>query len=330
MQMIGRAHETPVEGTSIAWGEMGEGEPLVLLHGVWDSHRTWRRAAPLLAERFRVLMPDLPGHGFSGRPDAPYTLSWYARTICAWMGTIGVACAHVCGHSYGGGVAQWMLLEDQSRIDRLALVASGGLGREVMLGLRLATFPVYGPLIAPTVMQLGAPLMMRIAAATFGHNEPEEIDRFARMSRIPGSARAFRRSVGGVINPLGQYMQTWQRIGEVDPLPPVAAFWGEKDPIIPLRHGLAARSRLEGATLSVYPRSGHYPHLDSPVRFARELTEFLDDPFRPRARLLPCPRGERWGLGPWRDAPPLVNTCTMTASELVDRLAALPGGGAAC
>jgi pimeloyl-ACP methyl ester carboxylesterase len=295
MQMIGRAHETAVEGTSIAWGEMGEGEPLVLLHGVWDSHRTWRRAAPLLAERFRVLMPDLPGHGFSGRPDAAYTLTWYAQTISAWMDAIGVTHAHLCGHSYGGGVAQWMLLEDESRIDRLALVASGGLGREVMLGLRLATFPVYGPLIAPAVMRLGTPVMMRLAAATFGHNEPEEIDRFARMTRIPGSARAFRRTVGGVINPLGQYMQTWQRIGEVESLPPVAAFWGKKDPILPFRHGLAARSRIEGATLSIYPRCGHYPHLDSSVRFARELAEFLCDPFRPRARLLPVSIGRAVG-----------------------------------
>jgi pimeloyl-ACP methyl ester carboxylesterase len=62
------------------------------------------------------------------------------------MDAIGVTHAHVCGHSYGGGVAQWMILDDRARIDRLALVASGGLGREVMLGLRLATFPVYGPL----------------------------------------------------------------------------------------------------------------------------------------------------------------------------------------
>ena len=286
MQMIGRAHETTVGGTSIAWGEMGSGEPLVLLHGMWDSHRTWRRAAPLLAERFRVLMPDMPGHGVSGRPDAPYTLTWYAQTLLAWMDAIGVAHAHVCGHSYGGGVAQWMILDDRARIDRLALVASGGLGREVMLGLRLATVPVCGPLIAPLAMRLGTPVMMRVAKGTFGHNEPEEISRFTRMTRIPGTARAFRRTVRGVINPLGQYMQTWQRIGDVESLPPVAAFWGEKDPILPLRHGLAARHRIEGATLSIYPRCGHYPHLDKSIRFARELAEFLSDPLHPCARLL--------------------------------------------
>jgi pimeloyl-ACP methyl ester carboxylesterase len=291
MGMIGKANVTRVDGTSIAWGEMGQGQPLVLLHGMWDSHRTWRRVAPRLAEHFRVLMPDLPGHGFSGRPDAPYTLTWYARTILAWLDALQIERAHVCGHSYGGGVAQWMLLEERTRVQRLALVSSGGLGRGIALGLRLASFPVFGPVIAPAVMRLGTGWMLRASPGTFGHAEPEEIDRFVRMTRIPGSARAFRRTVRGVINPLGQHVQTWQRIGEVESLPPVAAFWGEKDPILPLRHGLAARRRIEGATLSVYPGCGHYPHLDSPGLFARELVEFLKDPLRACARLLPARSG---------------------------------------
>jgi pimeloyl-ACP methyl ester carboxylesterase len=77
-EMIGRAHVDEANGTSIAWGEMGEGEPLVLIHGFQQSHRTRRRAAPLLAADFRLLMPDLPGHGLSGRLDAPYTLTSYA------------------------------------------------------------------------------------------------------------------------------------------------------------------------------------------------------------------------------------------------------------
>ena len=80
MEMIGTPHITPANGTTIAWSEAGDvtARPLILLHGLGDSHRTWRRVAPILAERYRVLMPDLPGHGLSGRPDATYTLDWYA------------------------------------------------------------------------------------------------------------------------------------------------------------------------------------------------------------------------------------------------------------
>jgi pimeloyl-ACP methyl ester carboxylesterase len=293
MEMIGQGHETAVAGTTITWSEMGEGEPLVLLHGILDSHRAWRRAAPHLARHFRVLMPDLPGHGYSGRPDAPYTLTWYASVIAAWMEAIGVERAHVCGHSYGGGVAQWMLLEQRARIDRLALVSAGGLGRGVAPAMRFATFPGLGPLLTPAVMRVALPAAVRLAPAMFGYMEPEEQDLYLMMRRIPGSEMAFQRTIGGVINFFGQYMQTIQRAAEVGDMPPIAIFWGAKDPVIPVRHGRDAVARSEGITLTVYKKCGHSCHLDAPERFAKDLTEFLLDPSRPPARFLPPTRKTR-------------------------------------
>lgn len=87
-------------------------------------------------------MSDLPGHGLSGRPDAPYTLPWYAAVVSAWMEAIGVPSAHVCGHSLGVGIAQWMVLDCRHRIDRLGLVCPGGLGREVGMAMKYATLPL--------------------------------------------------------------------------------------------------------------------------------------------------------------------------------------------
>ena len=287
MEMIGNAHAVDANGTTIAWGEMGTGDPLVLIHGFQQSHRTWRRVAPLLAKDFRLLMPDLPGHGVSGRPDVPYTLTWYAVTLSAWMDAVGVPRAHVCGHSFGGGIAQWMLLEQRRKVNRLALVAPGGLGREAGMGLRLATLPVLGRALAPFVIRYGLPFAMRHAPATFGHMEPAEVARAAATNRIPGTDRAFQRSVNGVINVAGQYVRTMDRVGEVTSLPPIALFWGERDPIIPLRHGREAFRGFAGVSLTTYPESGHFPHLDVPARFARDLGAFLHDPERRPARRPP-------------------------------------------
>lgn len=283
--MIGQAHETDADGTSIAWGEMGAGYPLVLLHGFQESHRTWRRVAPSLAASFRVLMPDLPGHGLSGRPDAPYTLTWYALTISAWMHAIGVARAHVCGHSFGGGIAQWMLLDHRQRVNRLALVAPGGLGREAGMGLRFTTLPVLGRALTPFVIRYFLPFVVGHAAETFGHVEPEEVEQAAEMNRIPGTDRAFQRSVEGVINIFGQHVRTIDRVREIASLPPIALFWGEDDPIIPVRHGRDAFETSTGVTLTTYPGSGHFPHLDLPFEFARDLKAFLSDPDRPPVRV---------------------------------------------
>lgn len=286
--MIGRAHAIDVDGTSIAWSEMGAGAPLVLVHGFQESHRTWRRVAPQLAESFRLLMLDLPGHGLSGRPDAPYTLTWYAQAIAAWMAAIGVPRAHLCAHSFGGGIAQWMLLDHRDRVNRLALVAPGGLGREAGMGLRFATFPVLGRALTPFVIRYGLPFVVRHAAATFGHPEPYEAERAAAMNRIPGTDRAFQRSVEGVINLSGQHVRTMDRVREVASLPPIALFWGEKDPILPVRHGRDAFAGATGVTLTTYPGSGHFPHLDVPVDLACDLQDFLLDPQRPPACIPPA------------------------------------------
>src|SRR5262245_26238949 len=117
-----------VEGVELHWAEQGQGRPLVLLHGLSDSHRTWRPVVPALAARRRVITPDLPGHGLSSRPDASYELSWYAAVIGAWMDALDLDGIDLVGHSYGGGVAQQLLLERGARVRRLGLVAAGGLG----------------------------------------------------------------------------------------------------------------------------------------------------------------------------------------------------------
>ena len=280
MEMIGAAHEAQVDGSAIAWGELGAGPPLVLLHGLWDSHRTWRRAAPVLARDFRVLMPDLPGHGWSGRPDAPYTLSWYARMVAGWMDEIGLGRAHICGHSFGGGIAEWMLLQERSHVDRLALVAAGGLGREVGLGMRLAAVPALGPALTPLVTFVGLPVMLLLSPATFGHIEPGEARRVVDMNRIPGTARAFQRTLMGIVDVFGQYVSMVDRAHEIAELPPMAVYWGTKDPVIPLQHGQRLLERLTRVSLTTYPGCGHYPHLDEAAGFARDLREFLCDPAR--------------------------------------------------
>src|SRR5690242_13215068 len=93
-----------VAGTDVHWTEAGDGRPLVLLHGLADCHRTWHRVVPALAQSRRVLVPDLPGHGLSGRPDAPYTLDWHANVIGSWLASLGLEKVDVVGHSFGGGV----------------------------------------------------------------------------------------------------------------------------------------------------------------------------------------------------------------------------------
>lgn len=117
------------------------------------------------------------------------------------------------------------------------------------------------------------------------------------MNRIPGTDRAFRRSVEGVIDLPGRHVRTRDRVQEVASLVPIALFWGENDPIIPVRHGREAFKVSAGVTLTTYPESGHFPYLDVPFGFARDLGAFLCDPPPARIPHAPGQQGLRDLLG---------------------------------
>jgi|SRR5580704_12613983 pimeloyl-ACP methyl ester carboxylesterase len=271
-----------VEGVDIHWVELGRGPPLVLLHGLCDSHRTWSAVAPALALSRRVLMPDLAGHGVSGRPDATYALDWHARIVAGWLDALGLDEVDLVGHSYGGGIAQWMLLEHRRRVRRLALVAAGGLGREVGLSLRLASFPFVVERFGQPFMARGTTMALNAAGSAYS---AEEIAVLARMNAVPGTSRAFARSVRDVINLGGQHRHFLDRAREVHDLPPIAIFWGEDDTLIPIRHGVDAAALMAGVTLTRFAGCGHFPHRQEPELFVAALEAFLDAPVQPGAHL---------------------------------------------
>ena len=292
MDTIGKQTTCLVDDTVLHWAEIGTGRPLVLLHGLSDSHRTWHRVARELALTHRVLMPDLAGHGLSGRPDASYDLDWHAALVGRWIDLLGLDEMDLVGHSFGGGVAQYLLLSHHERVHRLGLVASGGLGREVSLGVKLLSLPGVEKVIQP-FLGLGTRIAMRWL------KYPTE-DRLwlAWVNSRPGTARALARTARGVVNLGGQHRHFLDRAGEVPDLPPLALFWGERDEILPVIQARRMMSRVEGARLETFPGCGHFPHLEQPGSFLGALTSFLDDSAVRRARVvLGQPPRRRWWFG---------------------------------
>ncbi|HMI94823.1 MAG TPA: alpha/beta fold hydrolase [Polyangiales bacterium] len=271
-----------VDGVRLHWAELGERPlaqrhsqrtPLVLIHGITDSHLTWRKAAEELARDRWVLMPDLPGCGLSGRPDASYELEWHSRIIASWLEQLGLASVDVVGHSYGGGVAQMLLLACPERIRRMVLAASGGLGREVGFWLKFATFPHF-------VERYGQPFMAfgtRRALGTWRDaGEHKDVEALSAMNAERGTARAFSRTVRDVIGFGGQTRHFLHRAHEVKLLPPIAVLWGERDTLIPIAHGKTFVGHVDGAQFASFPDCGHYLHQDRPLEFASSVRAFLD------------------------------------------------------
>ena len=130
-----------IHGHDVGYRRAGDGEAVVLVHGLAGSSRTWRAVMPTLAANYDVIAPDLLGHGESAKPMGDYSLGAHASGLRDLLDALGVARATIVGHSFGGGVAMQLAYQHPDRCDRLVLVASGGLGREVSWLLRLVTLP---------------------------------------------------------------------------------------------------------------------------------------------------------------------------------------------
>ena len=135
------AHEVDLHGHQSIYREAGSGPNLVLIHGMINSSRHWRGVAERLADSYRVIAPDLIGHGDSATPRGDYSLGAHAASIRDLLATIGVERATIVGHSLGGGVAMQFFYQFPQRTERLGLISSGGLGDEVSPLLRAAALP---------------------------------------------------------------------------------------------------------------------------------------------------------------------------------------------
>ncbi len=159
--------EILLHGHRVAYRSAGSGPAIVLVHGITSNSATWERVMPYLATRFTVIAPDLIGHGESAKPRGDYSLGAYSSGIRDLMVALGHESATFVGHSLGGGVAMQLAYQFPERCERLVLVDSGGLGREVSFLLRAATLPfseIVLPLLAHTrLLDAG-----RVVGRTFG------------------------------------------------------------------------------------------------------------------------------------------------------------------
>jgi pimeloyl-ACP methyl ester carboxylesterase len=281
-----------IQGVELHWSERGSGSNVVVLHGLSDSERSWWPVMAQLGKHHRVFGLDLAGCGLSARPDATYSLDWQAQLVAAWLDHLGITCCDVVGHSYGGGVALWLLLYRARVVRRMALVAPGGLGRDVALELRLASLPFV-------TEHCGQPWMgvvTRLLLCLNGQALPvEERAQLLRFNTSPGTARAFARTTRDVIRLRGQTRQFLERAAELQLLPAMALFWGDADRVIPIRQGEALTSALENCSLRRFAGAGHFLHWERSGELSAALLEYFAASDIPRAKLLLAPNGSEQG-----------------------------------
>ncbi|HEU4705996.1 MAG TPA: alpha/beta fold hydrolase [Solirubrobacterales bacterium] len=272
-------HEASLHGHRAVYRVAGSGPDVVLVHGMVNSSRHWEEVAQRLAGSYRVIAPDLIGHGDAATPRGDYSLGAHAAAIRDLLTTIGVERATIVGHSLGGGVAMQFFYQFPQRTERLALISSGGLGHDVSPLLRGAALPGSSALLRlatrPRVVGALAGAGARLGAR--GNSTGVYLTAVARALaplQDSGSRRAFLQTLRSVIDFEGQKVSARDRLYLLGEMPTLIV-WGERDRTIPISHGLEAQHSIPNCRFETLPRAAHFPNLEDPAGLAEVLGDWI-------------------------------------------------------
>jgi pimeloyl-ACP methyl ester carboxylesterase len=273
------AWEIELHGHEVVYRIAGDGPPVVLVHGMVNASRHWAAVAERMAEHHTVIAPDLIGHGDSATPRGDYSLGAHAAVIRDLLAALGVDRATMVGHSLGGGIAMVYFWQFPERVERLALVSSGGLGDEVSPLLRSAALPGASALISLATHRhvTGALDRAGIALRERGSWVGAQLQAVARALRpleSAGQREAFVQTLRAVIDRHGQRVSATDRLYLLRDMPTLIA-WGERDRTIPVEHGLAAHAAIPGSRFVTIPGAAHFPHIERPDELAAALEDFI-------------------------------------------------------
>lgn len=268
-----------LHGHELSYVDSGAGPAVLFIHGILGSQRQWAHLVDNVDDDHRVLVPDLFGHGESAKPMGDYSLSAHAATLRDLLDHLGIDRVTLVGHSLGGGIAMQFYYLFPERVDRLVLVSSGGLGREVNLILRSATLPGAKQVLSLVASAAVLDPLERLGRRAFriGWRPSPDIDAiwqgFSSLADRE-SRNAFLATARSVIDFGGQTVSARDHLASVRPIPTLIV-WGSKDRMIPAWHALAAERAMPDVRVELFEGAGHFPHLDDPDRFARVLRAFI-------------------------------------------------------
>jgi pimeloyl-ACP methyl ester carboxylesterase len=271
-----------IHGYRRAFRIAGAGPALLLIHGVGDNSTTWNSVHAKLAQRFTVIAPDLLGHGESDKPRADYSLAAFANGMRDLLAALGIDRVTIVGHSLGGGIAAQFAYQYPHMVERLVLVSSGGVTKDVSIALRMAAAPMGSEALAalrlpgalPALQLAGRAAKTLFGSTKYGRDLPDGLRLLARL-QDPAALSAFSRTLRAVVDGRGQFVTMLDR-SYLMPSVPKQIIWGEDDFVIPVSHARIAHAAMPDSRLDIFEGSGHMPFHDHPDRFVEIIERFVD------------------------------------------------------
>ena len=239
----------------------GQGEPLIVIHGGGDSGRAWLQNAIELSKYYSIYVPDLPGFGDSQPMCGNFHLPELVAFVEDFSNSLSLKHFHLMGHSLGGGIALHYALKYPCKINRLVLVSSICLGKEIALWARFLSRPIFA-------VPLGKAALSTLRAVRWLGGL------FYAPSKILNPLSPAKMDIGKTIMTLkGQTTVLLSRLSEL--LVPTLLVWGAKDNIIPVSHAYTAAQLIPDCQLHVFEGCGHSVYKQKVQEFSQRLAKFL-------------------------------------------------------
>lgn len=243
----------------------GRGEPVVLVHGLADTHQLWRYQVPVLAQRFRVVALDTRGHGQSDKPPGPYTLDQYADDLLGLLDHLGIEQAVLVGLSMGGGIVQTFALTYPQRARALGLISTSSefppeTRERFFRRADIAEREGMAPLVDGMVARWFSPAFLR--------QRPDEVE-FTK--RTVAANDPLAHAAASRANGVRDWTAQLHRI-----TCPVLYVGGELDPADATRNAAIYRAHLPDVEVHLLPGVSHLLPVETPETFNRILLAYLE------------------------------------------------------
>jgi pimeloyl-ACP methyl ester carboxylesterase len=257
-----------VEGTRVRYLDVGDGPPVVLIHGFASAIENWVTVIPALKGKHRVIAVDLKGFGWTDRPESDYSPQAQARLVKAVLDERGVGKVAVVAHSWGTSVAMAFALEYPDQVSRLVLYDAWLYESQLPSMFHLARADGLGELLFGAFYDQRPD--ERIAQAFYDKDAVPEalVEDIERALERPGTRAAALAAVRGM-----HYAEVEGSYGKVKV--PTLLLWGREDIVTPVSVGERLLRQLPDARMTVYPRCGHFPMIEA-RESTRDLVSFLE------------------------------------------------------
>jgi pimeloyl-ACP methyl ester carboxylesterase len=264
-----------VDDVRLHYQEAGDPEapPMILIHGFAASNLVWSKVFLEFAEAgYRVIAPDLPGYGYSGKPPhLDYTIASQAEMIVSFLKRLEIDRAVFLGSSYGAAVAATIALDHPALVEKLIMVGAVNNNKPTRyLLMRLFGSPIIGDILSPLLVGSRLLLRLRMKRVYDRHSwvlDERRVDARHLPLRTRGAHRAIIRTV-----------RRWdaERVSRDAHLltQPVQLLWGDSDREVPLADGKRLHEAIPGSRLIVFRECGHLPHEEYPQAFVKVVLDF--------------------------------------------------------